>query len=167
MIAIRRVALALGIAVAFMPQAVLLAEESVAQVQVDRMERTRKLLVERQEEPKQPAAATEVEGLGGRMAKGLLLCLGMLGLAVFLLKKFHPAAAAQAGSRHMKLIERLSIGPRTALCLAEVDGTKVLFSVGSEQVTLISRLNEGTGFSDSLDELCSHEQSPPQRGLRS
>lgn len=106
-----------------------------------KMERTREILnndaqgkIEDLEHKKSP-----LPGEGGyvfKMVQALGLCIGVLLVGAFVIRKINPQLVKSA-SRKIKIIERTAVSPRTALVLAELDGKSILFSVGSERVSLL------------------------------
>ena len=68
------------------------------------------------------------------MLKGLALCLAAFCGIVFLIQKFHPGQGV-AGTRRMRVIERLPVAQKSALLLVEVDGKTKLIGVGPDTIT--------------------------------
>ena len=123
----------------------------------NKLDRTRELLKDSQGEKGRPAAGASAGGdIGGdialtgvRVLEGLLLCLGVLALGVYIAKRFgfKPAGGA---ARKIKLIERTPLSSRTALVLAEIEGKTVLISVGAERVSFFE-VRDAALFGDGLN----------------
>ncbi len=81
------------------------------------------------------AVESEDQNMVFKMLKGLALCLGIFFVGVAVLKRINPKAAVVHNER-IKLCSRLAITPKTQVFLVEVDGQRVLLSVGQEQMAL-------------------------------
>lgn len=72
-----------------------------------------------------------------RAAFGLILTLGLVGLAAYAARRWGPPGLLQtkpASERRMAVIETLSLGPTTRLVLVKVDGGERLVLVGEGAV---------------------------------
>ena len=98
--------------------------------------------------PQQP-----VETVGYSMFLGLGLCLAVLSVGVWAAKKFGWVQPAKRAGR-LKVIERTALSAKTSLCLVEAQGKQFLVSVGSERVSVVSRLS----VEDSLEGAESFEE---------
>lgn len=110
----------------------VLVEDRAAQTDAQVQERKTGTLASRTSEP----PSSEISGL--RVLQGLFLTLGVFFVGVWGYQKLNRHALPKSGSRRMKLVERVAVGPKTALVLAEIDGRSVLMSVGSERVAFFS-----------------------------
>lgn len=119
-----------------------------------RLERTRELFAERAKNAAskaQAGAAWKAEeqpslgGAGFKMIQALGLCVGILLIGLHFFKKYNARSMNAGGGRRMRVIERMSIGPKTALVLVELEGKRLLLSVGADRVSHIT--------TDAQDEL--------------
>ena len=108
------------------------------------------------EKEKKNAAPPSFASSGVKMTQGLALCVAILLIGAFLAKKFK-VGAVNSGARSMKVLERLPLTPKTALLLAEVQGQRVILSVGSEQVQFLKVAEGESAFASSLDALTTPE----------
>jgi flagellar protein FliO/FliZ len=72
-----------------------------------------------------------------RAAFGLLLTLGLVGLAAYAGRRWGPAGLFQVrptGPRRMTIVETLSLGPTSRLVLVKVDGDEKLVLLGDGSV---------------------------------
>lgn len=100
------------------------------------------------------AAGPESPSLAISAVKGLLLCLGVFLIGTWLVKGFGGKGVI-AGSRKMRIIERLPVAARTALLLIEVEGRKVLVAVGPDRVSFDpAGRGAAEGFDQELSEVC-------------
>lgn len=90
--------------------------------------------------------------------EALVLCLGVLFIGVALAKKLKIKGAI-SGARQIKVIERTVVSSKTSLILAEVNGSKVLLSVGPERVSFLNMTT--SEFNPSLETLCEAEGKIP------
>ncbi len=82
------------------------------------------------------AAPFDMGGSFLRMIGGTLFCLGMFGAGVYVYKKY--LGQPMAGSkRRLKVIERLTVAPKTNLLLVSLDGRELLISVGPDQARVM------------------------------
>ena len=86
--------------------------------------------------------------------EGLVLCVGVLFIGVALVKKLK-IKGTTSGARQIKVVERTAVSPKTSLILAEVNGSKVLLSVGPDRVSFLNMTN--SEFNPSLETLCEAE----------
>lgn len=83
-------------------------------------------------------APVEEQSTGGKMLKGLGLCVGVFLIGVALCQRLRARATAAGGGR-MRVIERLPLSAKTSLILVECEGRTLLAAVGPERVTLHER----------------------------
>ena len=72
-----------------------------------------------------------------RAAFGLLLTLGLVGLAAYAARRWGPAGMFQTkppGERRMAIVESLSLGPTQRLVLVRIDGGERLVILGEGRV---------------------------------
>lgn len=106
---------------------------------------------------KSEADTSTLAGTGFKMLQGLALCVGVLLVGMHFFKKFNPQNNPRAPGRNMRIIEKMSIAPKTSLILAHVDGRKVLFAVGNDRVSFFPQQTQEelpAHFDNSLDLLC-------------
>jgi len=85
------------------------------------------------------ASESPSDGISGiRVLQGLFLTLGVFFVGIWAYQKLNRQAMPKLSGRRIKLIERISVGHKTALVLAEIDGRSVLMSVGNERVAFFS-----------------------------
>lgn len=91
------------------------------------------------------------------MLQGLALCFGVFLILVYVLKRVKGVPSGGNG-RKLRVLERISISPRSSAVLLAVGGREVLVSVGPERVTLLS---DNADAQDSLRalEVLAHEES--------
>ncbi len=132
-------------------QAAVPASDSTQAVQ-GKLERTRELLKDVQGEKGKAGEASLGEDLthtGYRVFEGLLLCLGVLAIGVYLAKRFGLKGAVSAG-RKIKIVERTPLSARTSLVLAQVEGKSILLAVGPDNVSFVE-LKDGGLYGDAVD----------------
>lgn len=94
-----------------------------------------------------------VQGSGLKMVQGLAACLAVLLIGSWAVKR-HQKGVENNSSRRLKILERLPLAPKTFLVLAEVEGKKILLSVGSERVTMLeSPQSHYTEFAQAEEQL--------------
>ncbi|MEC9248266.1 MAG: flagellar biosynthetic protein FliO [Pseudomonadota bacterium] len=79
-----------------------------------------------------------------------LLVIGLLLATLFLLKRFGPLLSRKDG-RNIRVIESCELGSRQRIVLVDVNGEKLLLGIGQDQVTLLFRLPNARGPSDSTE----------------
>ena len=98
----------------------------------------------------QPQSDHSVFDMGGdgtgtsgiRMLASLLLVLALIGIGVFLLKKFTPYKAFSAGTRHpIQILSRVSLGQRRAICLVRIADEILVIGLTNTIVSLLSKMN--------------------------
>lgn len=70
------------------------------------------------------------------MLQGLTLCLGVFFIGLYIFKKFYARTGITNTPRRMRIKERLSVGPKTALLVVEIDGREFLVGCGAEQTSV-------------------------------
>jgi flagellar biosynthetic protein FliO len=101
---------------------------------------------------------------GFSMLQGLFLCLGILLIGTYLVKRFK-SVSVEGTKRRMQVLEKLAISPKTSLVLVEVDGKKLVLGVGAEKVSFSSlsagaeqdrglELVDGKRFETELSKAC-------------
>jgi flagellar biogenesis protein FliO len=82
------------------------------------------------------AAPFDMGGSFFRMIGGTLFCIGVFGAGVHVYRKFigQPTTGSK---RRLKVIERLTLAPKTNLVLVSLDGRELLISVGPDQARLM------------------------------
>ncbi len=110
----------------------------------ERTERLKSLVEERAEVSANQKADTSTKGKTSepprseisvvRVVEGLLLTLGVFFIGMWGYRKLSGNSLPKTSARRIKVVERVAVGGKTALVLAEIDGRSVLMSVGSERV---------------------------------
>ena len=85
------------------------------------------------------------------MLKGLAICIALLLLVVWVLKKLKSPIVTGHG-RSLKIIERLPVSAKSSILLIEVNNKRVLIGVGSEPVSLISDFVDSESLGIATDE---------------
>lgn len=101
----------------------------------------------------------EIGGSFLRMFQALGLCIAVLLIGLHFYKKFHPQAPKQFG-KSMRVVERLPIGPKSSLVLAEVNGQRIVLAVGSEnikQVMFSADANATNVLDLGLEQVCQED----------
>ena len=81
-----------------------------------------------------PVAQPENTSSGLKVVQALALCIGVLLVGAWFFRRYWGSGVQYAG-RRLKIREKLSVSPRTALVLVEVDGRPLVLALGSEKVT--------------------------------
>lgn len=77
-----------------------------------------------------------------QMLAALALVVGLILLVYYgLTRLVRTMPALRAGSRHIRIVEVRSMGPRKALVLVEVGGEYLLLASSGEQLTLVKQIN--------------------------
>ncbi|MFC1822955.1 flagellar biosynthetic protein FliO [Thermodesulfobacteriota bacterium] len=84
---------------------------------------------------------TEFGGAFIKMLGALLFVLGLILLLIYLFKRFRLNSFALAPYSQMRLIGTLNLAPKRALALVEIMDQWVLIGIGTENITLISKLD--------------------------
>lgn len=93
------------------------------------------------------------------LMEGLGYCLAVFFLGIYLYKRF---VLRQSGpiKRHMQIVERLQLTTKSSLVLVEIEGRKVVLSVGSERTSFLpDALIEGDALIHSQEEASLSNQS--------
>lgn len=85
--------------------------------------------------------AESVDKAGYSMVIGLGLCITVLFGGLALAKKAG-WVKAPARNRSVQVLEKVALSPKSSLCVIEAEGKKYLIAVGSERVSLVSRLGQ-------------------------
>ena len=105
-----------------------------------------------------PAAPASVT----KMFQGLALCLGVFLVGAGIAKRFLKVQH-KAGSKRMKICERMPLTAKTSVFLVEVDGATQMIAVGSERVSSLEvrkKVSNGFDFTDELEGVqCANTQS--------
>lgn len=137
------------------------ASEATANSAMDtKVARAGEIAAERGHEGSRQRALAEredpVAGSGMSVLRGLGLCLAVFLIGVALYKRVGKGQGA-GGGRRLRIVERLPLTQRTALVMAEVDGARVLLSVGTERVNVLPLDHAGRAseqFPVMLDQIC-------------
>jgi flagellar biogenesis protein FliO len=97
-----------------------------------------------------------VQEAGYSMLLGLLFCLAVLSFGIWACKRLG-WIKPNLTRGNLKVIERTALSAKTSLCLVEAGGKRILVSVGSERVSVISRVGDSLEANESFEELvCNH-----------
>ena len=75
-------------------------------------------------------------GMIFKMVQALGICIGVFLIGVHIFKRYK-RTPQKSISRHIRIIERSALTAKTDLVLAQVEGQKVLLSVGSDRVSAL------------------------------
>jgi flagellar biogenesis protein FliO len=75
----------------------------------------------------------EERGYMVKMLQGLGLCVGVLLIGLFFVKRFNPNII-KASTKNLRLLEKISISAKSSLVLAELDGKKFIVAVGGDNL---------------------------------
>lgn len=73
---------------------------------------------------------------GFNVLEGLALCCGLFFIMLYALKRLNRGKLG-AGTRRMKVLERLALSSKTALLMVEVDGRSQILALGAERVEFL------------------------------
>jgi flagellar biosynthetic protein FliO len=76
-----------------------------------------------------------------KTAGALLLILGVIVCLFYGLKKLRLGSAASSGLSRMRLLNTMSLAPKRSVALIEVRDEWLVVGVGTDSVTLLTRLN--------------------------
>ncbi len=99
-------------------------------------------------------------GTGMRMMGGLLLCLGVLGAGVYLLKRAGLAKPNSRSSARMRVLERAPIGNRSNVSLVSIDGNDFLIATAGDSVAIqqVIKTSANNDILQDLEALCENSQ---------
>ncbi len=75
-----------------------------------------------------------------KMFGSLILILGLIVFLAYWLKRLRPGTFSSGAAPAMRLVGTLNLAPKRAVALIEVSGEWLLVGVGTESVTLISKV---------------------------
>lgn len=111
--------------------------------------------------PWESAPDTNLGASAMSMVKGLALCVAILLIGAHLYRRSTGQAGAQGPSRQLKILERLPLGPRSALLLLEVRGEPVLVGLTADGMRF-HQLGRNPLAGDFTDEIAKACQEPTQ-----
>ena len=79
-----------------------------------------------------------------KMLGSLAIILGIIICLFYGLKRFRNGSVTSSHQKRMQLLGTLNLAPKRALALVEVCGQWLLIGIGTENVTLISKLEKPT-----------------------
>ena len=91
------------------------------------------------------------------MLKGLAICIALLLIVVWVLKKLKSPIVTGQG-RSLRIIERLPVSAKSSILLIEVNKKRMLIGVGSDPVSLVSDFVDSESLGDSASEFNSGEK---------
>ena len=91
--------------------------------------------------------------LVSRMFQGLGLSVGAFLIGIALYRKYKGVGASEHSGRKLKVLERIPINSKTALCLVKCADREFLVSVGPDKVQMQELLDNG-GSELSYEEPC-------------
>lgn len=89
-----------------------------------------------------------------RMAGSLVLIIGLILIFVYLLKRYHIGSLSLNRSPVFRLLGSLSLAPKRSIALIEIHKQWLILGVGTERVTLLSKMDrpeEEAVFEDQSD----------------
>jgi len=100
-----------------------------------------------------------------RMGASLAAVLGLMTLAVYVLRKFGGRRFGMAGGgRVIRVVANQYLGGKSQVSVIEVDGERLLLGVSPERINLLCRLDPSRTSSDFSKELSNlREREHPQR----
>ena len=94
-----------------------------------------------------------------RMLGALILVIGIFLCFLFVMKKFRLASNSSRGGPAMRLLGTLSVAPKRAIALVEVYDEWLVIGIGTETVTLLSKIDQPSPGSFSDAGTVSHQNS--------
>ncbi|MCF8061230.1 MAG: flagellar biosynthetic protein FliO [Deltaproteobacteria bacterium] len=76
-----------------------------------------------------------------KTAGALILILGVIVCLFYVLKKARFGPASAAGMSRMRILSSLSIAPKRSIALVEIRDEWLVVGVGTDSVTLLTRMN--------------------------
>ena len=76
-----------------------------------------------------------------KMAGSLIFIIGLILLLVYLLKRFRVGPLSLNRSPAFRLLGSLSLAPKRSIALIEIHNQWLVLGVGTEKITLLSRLD--------------------------
>ncbi len=80
-----------------------------------------------------------------KTAGALVLILGAIVCLFYLFKKARIGGASAAGMSRMRILSSLSIAPKRSIVLVEIRDEWLVVGVGTDSVTLLTRMNRPEG----------------------
>jgi len=105
--------------------------------------------------------AESVDKTGYSMVIGLGSCIAVLFGGLALAKKAG-WVKVPTHNRSVQVLEKIALSSKSSLCVIEAEGKKYLIAVGSERVSLVSRLGKesSTIEDESFEEFLCEKQQP-------
>ena len=100
--------------------------------------------------------------LGGQVASGFLWVLGVLFVGIAIAQRFRKKGKDQK-AQVIHVESRLSVGPRTALLVAEVDGQRFLLGQTTEQLSFLTHLPSVDELHGGVDDIESPGDGAPKQ----
>ena len=150
------VSLSIGLVLFFGPITLVSAEEGTVQVVEKKDENTVKSWT-----PAWRGQAESVDKSGYSMVVGLGSCIAVLFGGLALAKKAG-WVKVPTHNRSVQVLEKIALSSKSSLCVIEAEGKKYLIAVGSERVSLVSRLGKESNAleDDSFEEFLCEKQQP-------
>lgn len=140
------------------------ADESIAEMKSSKLERVGELVHEnrehggalRQIREEAEKSDDQMSSSGMKMFQGLAFCVGLLLVGSGIYRKFGRGKSLGGSTSRIKILERSALSARAMVVLAEIDGQKVLFTTGSDQVqtVLLDSNNIIAGFDREVETAC-------------
>ncbi len=95
-------------------------------------------------ESQQQLAAEQHQSLiftGLKMVGALALILGLMLLTLHFLKRYRSCVRSRSPESHVQVLDVRMLAPKKSIALVEVAGERLLLGVGTEQVTMLSRID--------------------------
>ena len=102
--------------------------------------------------------STDFAAVSIKMAGSLVLILGIIIVLFYLFKRLRLGPLSHNKFPEMRILGTLSLAPKRAIALIEVCDQWLIVGIGTENVTLISKLVRPTEVFNSGDEIPSKER---------
>ena len=89
------------------------------------------------------------------MAGSLVLIIGLILIFVYLLKRYRIGPLSLNRSPVFRLLGSLNLAPKRSIALVEIHNQWLVLGVGTERVTLLSKMDR------PIEDTASHNQSDP------
>ena len=84
------------------------------------------------------AAQPGVESPGLKLFWALGLCIGVLLIGAYFARRYLPGASVKH-TRRLRIVDKLALTSKTSLLIVDVEGQKLLMTVGADRVTYVDQ----------------------------
>ena len=88
-----------------------------------------------------------------KSAKGIAICVAILFLILYLIKKLPGANISNQNKKRIKIVERVFINSKSSILLIDFDGEDILCGVTPENITFFKKESKKISFEESMDSL--------------